>query len=165
MQPPAAVGREMGKTLAGAGGPIVLKLAVHILSLAEFRFRRSGKRSNHFSRKSHFREKFLSRSERASAASAMSGALPPLFRAQRSGSEKFVRQTPICLKDGKRKSQDISFHQKNCPLLYSALKILLNICILTRGRSIPFSQKRAIYSMITLFPVMTACIHKTENLF
>ena len=34
----------MGNTLAGAGGPIELELAVHILSLAEFRFRRSGKK-------------------------------------------------------------------------------------------------------------------------
>ena len=88
LPPPAAVGREKGYTLAGAGGPVETDHSVYVLRLAEFRFRRSGMKSNHFSRKSHFREKYLSRSERASKASAMSGAHPSLFRAQRSGSEK-----------------------------------------------------------------------------
>ena len=68
-------------TLTEAGGPIEMDRALAASSgLAEFCFRRSGMKSNYFSRKSHFREKFLSRSERASEASAMSGAYPLTFQ-------------------------------------------------------------------------------------
>ena len=84
---PEEIRRQIARERDETGRTLIIEYRAR--SIGEMNYRRNGEcHKVIFAGNRAFRQKYLSRSERASIASALNGAPPFPFRAQRSGSER-----------------------------------------------------------------------------